>query len=195
MIDEREPGGVEEQAVGKRQFDSQCGDPSALIGTGLLGAFLGGFVVWVLHSFRFTEPPIRVKGGSMYLDLGAGPAVWEKLGNSGKKWRVKGAEKVKVDYMVSIVTSSNACPEKERKGTTVTVWYTEQNKERTLHSVKLRAQNKKTMVDASHELKCANSGKRLMFEAPGHISKLAVDDEECTFSSAADLDHALLTEF
>jgi hypothetical protein len=58
------------------------------IGAGLLA---GGYLLYLALSVS-DEPPIRVKGGSMYLELATsdGTVEWEAAGNS---WNVKSNEK------------------------------------------------------------------------------------------------------
>lgn len=167
-------------------------DKAGLIGVGLIGAVLGGAAVYFHRMFRAgDEPPIRVRGGSMYLDAGCG-ATWDMVGMGGKKWKLSRGTRSKEDYDVSIVTSSSNCTTKKPTGKKVRVEYSEGM---TVRWVQLKAPGNKTMVEASDPLTPVNSGQTLMFCGSGHISKISVDSYVCDFSNATEFDHAVLSDF
>lgn len=176
MTDEREPLDPSTQA--------------AVIGAGFAGALLGGAVVWCLQAFRAgDEPPIRVKGGSLSLDLSGG--TWKKRGSGEQKWKISHGTRGKEEYDVAIVASGTGCMEKAPKGKTVRVEYTEG---KTVRWVEIKAPGRNTRVDASDPLTLTNGGQTLMWGGTGYVSRIEVDSQVCTFGPS-EFTQAYLADF
>ena len=195
MIDEGEAGNVSRQSFTGGQFGSRSIDAQVILGAGAIGALLGGAMVWLLRTFRAgDEPPIRVKGGSVHLDVLSSTAVWKQQGPSGKKWMLHASgPRGKEEYDVSIIASSPNCAEKSPSGRLVRIEFTEG---KVIRWVELQAPGKRTKVtDASDPLTLTNADRRLSLSGSGYISKIIVDGSVCEFSSADELDYALLSDF
>ena len=198
--------------IKKREFDDAAGQGfegledatirpglTAFVGGTFVGAVLGCATAYAMQSLWFAgdEPPIRVKNGSLNVDVLSKTATWEKNG-SRKKWKLKSwGTRGRDEFDVVIVTSGKVCVPGSASGEVVIIEYTETTPQgNVLRSVRIESKNKKTeVINASHDLDHTPDERGINFNVPGYISKIKVDAHEWTFASAGDLDYALLMEF
>ena len=195
MTTRREFDDGSEQEFGSRREDAMMPRITAFVGGTFVGAVLGCAAAYAFKSFGFAgeEPPIRVKGGSFHLDLTCGTTIWDEVGTTGKKWKIKDGTRGKDEYDVSIVSNSTSCSHKAPKGKRVYIEYTTTGG--VVRWVEIKAPGNMTHVTASDPFDLVNWGRSLMWDVDGHISKIEVDSSVCTFASKADLEHALLMDF
>lgn len=161
--------------------------PATLLGGLLAGAAIAGAVLWCLRLFRAgDEPPIRVKGGSLHLDLHKG-GTWQRLGGSGK-WRISTGQRSREEYCVSISGSGKGCS--VPCGRRVKITYTDGAR---VDVVEIKAPGLNTMVESTRALTLASGGTRLTLPGSGFISRIEVDGHVCDFAQG-EFDEAELTE-
>src|SRR5262245_3699527 len=127
------------------------------------------------------EPPIRVRGGTMHLDLLAqGDQDFEPDSQSDKKkWHIKGLPKRdRNDFLVVVVSANANCNGKVASANKVDVLYSDGQ------SVEFKSNSNNTKITATKDLNHL-SAKYLKYETSGgYVSEVKVDNQSlCTFTS------------
>ena len=126
------------------------------------------------------EPPIRVRGGTMHLDLLAeGDKDFEKDNAADKKkWHIKDSpNRNRNDFLVVVVSASANCNGKVASANKVDVVYSDGQ------NVEFKSNNNHTKITALNDLEHP-SAKWLKYEvANQYIKAVKVDNQDlCTFA-------------
>jgi hypothetical protein len=172
------------------------GQTAAIVGfAAIVGAAAGAAAAWFkMKAFVATgdEPPIRVKNGSMELQLltKAGSRKWDDPDGNPRKWEVSGGSRGKDEFQVTIVVRNGAtCSSQAVSGRTVEVEYSDGTR------VELKATGKKTRLKSSKDLTRTDEERTLVYTASGHIQKITVDTFTCTFTGPDQLEHVLVLDY
>jgi hypothetical protein len=127
------------------------------------------------------EPPIRVRGGTMHLDLLAeGDTDFEKDNASDKKkWHIKGSpNRDRNKFLVVIVSASANCNGKVASANKVDIVYSDGQ------NVEFKSNSQNTKITAQKDLEYQGA-KWLKYEVDGgFISAVKVDNQNlCTFGA------------
>jgi hypothetical protein len=161
-------------------------------GVGLaVGVLLTFSALRVQTAAAGDEPPIRVKNGSLDLDLPKGSGAWEKDPDA-KHWKIAGnKEKKSTDFTVALFPDPGKtnCTFTTATGSSVVITYSDST------TVTLEIKNKKTKVTATGDLSTSQNDELLRYPGPanGYIKDITVGSSSmCTFSSASELSVALI---
>lgn len=157
----------------------------------VIAALLTAAVVGTL-VFRMMaggdEPPIRVRGGSIHLDLNGPDARWEQIGSTNE-WKIKGDPKRdQRDFYFEIdpatVCPANGANKGEKKGTGKIITLTYSDGTEIVIEVK---NNKRTRV-MGPGLALSNTDQTLSLNrTEGFLLGIAIDGQKnCTFTSKDD---------
>lgn len=154
-------------------------------------AALLGALVWNL-ILAGDEPPIRVKGGSIEMDIVHNSKQWRQHG-SKKKWKLSSGGRDKDAYLVYVATTPNnasKCTKNVITGYEVVFTHNDGK------SVAFKSESKKTFVTSPEDLDTIDADKRkLAYVKEGYIATIKVDGTAvCTFDREGQLDSVLLTE-
>ena len=121
---------------------------------------------------RGDEAPIRVRGGSIYLDL-LGKQTWKRTGNH---WRVSGGTRGHDDYALMIAAKAGCSYDGTRKA-----------RIRIIHSdnksISIRSEDRHTRVDSDSTLRLSNNDRTLSYENEGYVSAIELDGHlVCAFA-------------
>jgi hypothetical protein len=172
-------GGAEASASDKWKLAIAAG------GAALLAALAASYFV----AASGDEPPIRVKGGSIYLELIHDSKSWREDG-SKKKWKLSGGTRKSNKLAVYLAPKNPAhCTTTFAGADYVSFVYSDGV------TIELRAVNKKTKVTSSADLEEVNEQLLEYPAAGGFIDVIKVDgDEVCNFSEPNQLHGVLITE-
>jgi hypothetical protein len=147
---------------------------------GLVVGLLGALMIGVLLSRTGDEPPIRVKGGSIELELlepdGLFSRKWNEDGNTKKKWTLGGKRKDDA-YQILVAYTGGACRHGGyTQGRIVKLHYSKNS-----GLVQVKAEDKRTKVDADADMARLPDSKVLVYPATeagpsGYITKIEVDN-------------------
>ncbi len=149
---------------------------AAVVGTLVFSMMAGG-----------DEPPIRVRGGSIHLDLNGPKVEWERIGSSDE-WKIKHEPQrdnedfyFDIDPATVCAADSNNKGNKKGQGTIVTLTHSD-GAEITV-AVK---NNKKTRVTGAG-LTPEHDNQTLSLKRDGFLLGIAIDGvKNCTFTSKED---------
>jgi hypothetical protein len=127
------------------------------------------------------EAPIRVKGGSIHLELLGGTQTWQKLGSDEKHWKT-GGRRDHADYILTFDASPGTCNVTAGRKTTVRVTYSDN------HWIEFTAQGNHTRVESDVDLSTTPDKKTLSYVVgSGYISAISTDGNlVCAFGSAGE---------
>lgn len=157
--------------------------PSPLVATAIgvvVGALIVVVGVWSGFVLAGDEAPIRVKQGSIDIQLLYAGKEWKQDGSS-QNWKMKSGTRNSEDYELFIAPSNSAsCTGGlNARGKIIRFVYSDGA------FVQLRAQNFKTKLTANRDLAISQDGSTLTYQATGYISLIKVDTTDvCTFSQA-----------
>jgi hypothetical protein len=155
------------------------------IGVGLLAGALAAYALFELTSTS-EEPPIRVKNGSMELQILSTSIKWKQDG-SLTKWKVDGGSRTSATYTIDVKSQGQAsCTNGGNgSGTVIKVTYSDNA------SVAIQSNANHTRVTASANL--VNPNNQLLLHtdlgsSKGYIQTIEVDGHPfCRFYSYTDL--------
>jgi hypothetical protein len=150
-----------------------------LIGAGIVAV---GVLAYKLLSTRSEEPPIRVKKGSMNLDLVTTGPGWNQDDAAGKEWSPKGSGQ-NPGHKYALMWSLNGTPCHEplpTEANRVEVWYSDSAnvdiKHQSTHTSKLMA---------SRTLSQTNDERRLTYGIAGFVERIRITPGNFTCSFTA----------
>jgi hypothetical protein len=131
--------------------------------------------------FGGDEAPIRVKGGSIHLELLTGAQTWMKVGSDDKRWKMSGGRRNHADYALT-VNAKAGCSAIAGRKTVVRVTYSDN------HWIEFSGQGNHTAVTADVGLSTSTDQRTLSYVvSSGHISAISLDGSlVCAFGSAGD---------
>jgi hypothetical protein len=134
-------------------------------------------------SLRFSgdEAPIRVKGGSIDLELLNGSRTWKPNGTDGMKWKTQGTRD-HADYKLTFAAKPGACNVSGDRKTTVRITYNDN------HWVEFTAQGQHTAVTSDVRLQTSADERTLSYAvSSGYISAISLDGQlVCAFASKSE---------
>jgi hypothetical protein len=164
-----------------------------------VGAAIAGGIVHLL-SGSGDEPPIRVKGGSIYLDLLHADGSWELRGG---KWHVAGGSRSSDDLLIYLGAKDPArcggqVVRKKEKKIRFVYHNADEGEGGKDHDVLLHATGKKTKVESTLPFSwAAGSPTVLSNSSTGYIKEIWVGNDSqatCAFASGDQLDSVLIAE-
>ena len=166
-------------AGSNRRSGNRWGVIAAVVGVTVVLGLLAACSRELVAPLTGDEPPIRVRGGTMYLDLLTDKNTdFEKDDvNDKKKWHIKGEPpRKKNDFFVVVLSGSSGCDRKTATGNKVDVEYSGGQ------SVEFKSNSNKTKITAQKDLEHP-SAKLLKYEVQGgFISAIKVNGQElCSF--------------
>ena len=149
-----------------------------LIGLGIVAV---GVIAYQLLS-QSEEPPIRVKRGSMYLDLLTSGLGWNQDDPAGKEWSPKGAGQNSA-HRYNLKWSLNGTPCRDplpTQANRVEVWYSDETKVDIKH-----LNTNKSQLSGSSTLSKTSDERRLKYGLNGYVAKVRVTpgNFECSFTA------------
>lgn len=172
-----------------------AGNPVAATAAALLGAAAAVTVAYFAFGILAAgdEPPIRVRNGSIELEVVHSGRHWQQVGVE-RKWKVSGGTRGSDEYQLYLAPTDPA-----RCGNIVSarggvVRFVLDGNETTW--VDFRSTGQKTEVTAGMPLTRSSDKKTLSYGATGNfISSIRVDgDPRCAFDQKDDGLHTLVTE-
>lgn len=156
-------------------------------------ALLGGALLLVGAFSDSEEAPIRVRSGSIDLNILSGTQQWEQIGSSGN-WRIEGAGRYKEEFEVNVVVRSGAmcAGSTTATGPDIVLTYSD-GKE-----VRLQSAGYRTVVKPGNGVTMTWNGgtpQKLSYVVTGgHIRSIAVGSGGnpttlCSFTNASQLEH------
>ena len=149
------------------------------------------------------EPPIRVKGGSIEMDLIHSSKQWRKLNptgaNSRKEWSLSSGARAKDPYLVYLGPKKDFYAKCDKGlvhvGNVVKFVY-KGVADADSATVTFQSNQKLTNVTSTADLDTPTSGKRnLRYDKAGFIKEIWVDSlQVCEFENKDQLDSVLITE-
>lgn len=173
-------GGSEASASDKMKLALAAG------GAALLAA---AATYYYLTSKAGDEPPIRVKGGSIHLELIHNSKSWKEDGNR-RKWKLSGGTRGSNTLAVYLAPKNAAhCSVTYASADYVEFVYSDGT------TIEIRPINNKTKVTSSGDL-TKSDDQNLMYQKPGgFIDVIKVGGQEvCNFSEPGQLHGVLITE-
>jgi len=160
---------------------------SVAAGVGLAVGVLLTFSALSVSSGAGDEPPIRVKNGSLDLDLPKGSGTWEK-DSDAKHWKIAGNKtKKSADFTVALFPApGKSCPATTATASSVVITYSDGT------TVTLDIKNKGTKVTATGDLSTSQNDELLSYTASGFIKDITVGSSMCSFNSSTELSVALI---
>jgi hypothetical protein len=150
-----------------------------LIGLGIVAL---GVLAYQLLTTTSEEPPIRVKKGSMHLDLLTTGAGWNQDDSDGKEWSPKGsgqnsAHKYALTWSLNGTPCEGALPTEANR---VEVWYSDSTKVDIKHQP-----SHKSKLTGSATLSKTNDERRLTYGLAGFVARVRVTpgNFDCSFSA------------
>ena len=139
------------------------------------------------------EPPIRVKGGSIEMDVIHDTKQWRKHNNSNRKWNLSSGTRDSNKYLVYVGTTAGNCTKctsSVHVGGVVVFHHNDGTK------VTIKSEQKHTFVTSTADLDTPTVGNRkLEYTGAGYISSIEIDGNTvCTFTNSNQLHSVLLTE-
>ena len=158
---------------------------AALFAITIAGASLSG-CARVQQLRTGDEPPIRVRGGTMHLDLLAeGDSDFEKDNASDKKkWHIKGSpNRDRNRFLVVVVSASANCNGKVASANKVDIVYSDAQNV-VVQNVEFKSNSQNTKITAQKDLEYQGA-KWLKYEVDGgYVSAVKVDNQNlCTFGA------------
>ena len=157
-----------------------------LAGAFLLGAAATGAAILLFKSLTSDEPPIRVRGGSMHLDLVcAGPEEWMPDTGNGV-WFISGGENANEEYTIALDVrpATSTCQNVPAKAKVVEVTYSKGER------LNLQHVNKRTKVNGPQGV-VKGAARRLDYTEEGYIKRLEFrgggQQGSCDFTDATGL--------
>ncbi len=145
----------------------------------VVGAVIVVIGVWSGFVLAGDEAPIRVKQGSIEIELLYAGKEWKQDGTA-QNWKMKTGTRTSEDYELYIApsNSANCSGGLTPKGKVIRFEYSDGA------YVQLQAQNFKTRVTANRDLVKSSNGSTLTYQtATGGISLIKVDTTNiCTFA-------------
>ena len=141
------------------------------------------------------EPPIRVKSGSIDLDLLSTVMTWEPDGSSGN-WKLSGGERKKDDLdLVLVVAQGATCNGLlDPSGKTLELHYTGASHNDDAE-IDIKSQGRHTHVLPKGKA-MKNTAQSLMYDPPGYISSVVLDGATiCTFASPDQLRKLIILDY
>jgi hypothetical protein len=125
------------------------------------------------------EAPIRVKGGSIHLELLNATRTWKKNGSDPRKWKMSGGTRTHVDYKLTFATEQAACSVTAERKTTVRVTYSDN------HWIEFTGQGNHTTVTSDVGLQTSPDERTLSYlVSGGYMSAIHLDGRlACAFAS------------
>ena len=138
------------------------------------------------------EPPIHVKGGSIYLDIVHNSKYWKNVSDK-KHWKLSGGTREKNEYLVYLAPKNPAdCKAPfERKGNVVKFTHSDGL------TVEFKSTGNHTKVTTSKDLeKHPTDKQRVQYvREGGYVNLVEIDNVvACTFNGTGQLDSVLITE-
>jgi hypothetical protein len=128
------------------------------------------------------EAPIRVKGGSIDLELLRGDQTWKKTGGDDMRWKISGGRREHEDYSLAFDVKQGACTLDAGRKTVVRVTYSDS------HWIEFSAQGNHTAVQSDVALRTSADERTLSYAvSTGYISGISLDGRlACAFASKAE---------
>ena len=132
--------------------------------------------------FYSDEAPIRVKGGSIHLELLDTTHTWKKVGGDNTRWKISGGRRIHEDYVLTFDAKQGTCNVTTDRKTTVRVTYIDH------HYVEFSGQGNHTAVRSDVALSTSTDERTLSYAiADGYISAIELDGRlACSFASRAE---------
>lgn len=168
--------------------------PFVFAAAALLGAAVVGGAVYLFSAFYADEEaPIRVRNGSLEIELLSRNQEWEAVGGS-RNWRIPGTDRFKDEYTVMLfVTAEAQCGGSLiATGPDVVLTYSDGEK------IRIQATGQHTFVKPDNvTLTNNNSPHKLEYTVTGYLRSVAVGSganpaEMCTFTAPGQLLSAFL---
>jgi len=138
-----------------------------------------------LRFFSFLsgdEAPIRVKGGSIHLELLNTTQTWKSAGDD--KWKISGGRRKHEEYSLTIVAKAGTCSVTADRKMAVKITYSDS------HWIRFTGKGHHTEVTSDVKLTTSadgvpHDGRTLSFDRKdGYISAVSLDDHlVCAFAS------------
>ena len=163
----------------KRTSGNRWGLTAAVLGIAVILGLFGACASFAPLSS--DEPPIRVRGGTMHLDLltEGGEDFEQDDPNDKKTWHIKGSgSRDRNDFLVVVVSASANCNGKVASANKVDVVYSGGQ------NVEFKSNNNNTKITALKDLEY-QAPKWLKYETQdGYVSAVKVDNNNlCTFDA------------
>jgi len=135
-----------------------------------------------LRLFSGDEAPIRVKGGSIHLELLNATRTWKKNGSDGTKWKMSGGTRNHADYKLTFAAQQGACSVTPDRKTTVKVTYSDN------HWIEFTGQGNHTAVTSDVGLQTSADERTLSYVVSGgYISAIHLDGHlACAFAASGE---------
>lgn len=166
--------------------------PIAITVAALAGAVALAGILYLAGAFETgDEPPIRVKNGSLELQLLTNSRHW-KQNPDLKHWKISGGTRGKDPLDVSIAVNAGAtCTVQSGTGNAVSVTYSNGTK------IDIQATGRRSYVVSSADLTVSGPKRRLLtYSGDGFISSVVLDSNTmCTFSNKTQLANLLISDY
>ena len=165
-------------------------DPLAALTAAAIGVLVGaGVTLGILYvTSSGDEPPIRVRNGSIQLEVGA--STWKQTGNV---WKISGGAKQVDSYWLYLApTNPAACQSPKINGNGIVFGLNDGTQ------VRVESKNRKTEVTSTRPLTLSADKKTLSYGGGDvYITEIRLDGasgSQCTFASKDTNLHTLLIE-
>ena len=169
----------------QRPLDDRTGEgTSSFVTMGFAIAAVGSIALLIAKFLgpRGEEAPIRVRGGSIYVDLLGLDDTWEEKSPGSGRWRFKKDGKRDHDNYRVVISAKNPHPVNGRKQT---ITITNSDKE----VVTVQSKGKKTEVTSSATLILRNGDRTLCYESKDtYIENISFEDGTSIDFGKEDLD-------
>lgn len=161
--------------------------PFVMATVAALGLIVGSGLFMLVNYFDAAdEPPIRVKNGSLELEIPLIYGPWKQNGDA-RHWKTSGKTRKSTDLSVMLTVASGvACQPKSGIGGVLTVKYSDNQ------TVTIDGTKKHTHVVGMSDLVLDSAEHALSYKAAGYISDITLASGAttvltCHFSKATDL--------
>ena len=174
--------------------DAWSENPLAAVAAAALGILIGAGAVF-LYTIMATgdEPPIRVRNGSIELEVLHKTRHWKEIGNDGMHWKINQGTRLVDSYWLYLAPTNSAdCKASKANGNKIKFILDDGTE------VLVESKNQKTEVTSTKALTISADEKILSYGTNAiFIKEIRFDgaaDYLCTFTAKDPNLHSLLTE-
>jgi hypothetical protein len=178
--------------------------PAALAVAAVAGALALAGILYVARTLADTgdEPPIRVKNGSLELQLQSRKHTWHQVNaTDAKHWDISGHPergKNQIDVTMAVAPGAGpSCAAHSGSGDTLVLTYNNGTGKAVTVTIKSDG-DKHTTVESTDNLTLVGSKKDrlLAYDVQGYISSVAIDSKPlCTFTAPEQLSEVVVMDY
>jgi hypothetical protein len=169
--------------------------PRALLIAAAIGVLIGAGVLFLLRNLADTgdEPPIRVKNGSLELQLLAKGATWTQ---TGSHWKTSGTRIHDLLKLTVATRGKASCTAYTVSANQLVLHYADPAGNEVM-KVEIQSTGNHSKVTPSQPMSISSSDTTVLaYGSPGFIKSIEADGASmCTFSLASELDHLVVLDF